>query len=155
MTRSQILLAAIITPVTVSAAVDRGQVRLTPADITALEQHAGGAGTSGVAGIRTVILSGDPTRRGPYAIQLRIPARTRIAAHTHRDDRSAVVIAGTWYFGYGARATDAGTRALGPGSFYTEPAGEAHFASTRARPVTVIISGNGPTDTQYVDTPTH
>ena len=70
--------------------------------------------------------------------------------HTHRDNRSAVVVSGTWYFGYGSVAAPAATKALGPGSFYTEPAGDAHFAITRAQPVTVIISGYGPTDTRFL-----
>ena len=38
------------------------------------------AGTSGLAGIRTVVLAGDPTRPGTYAIELLVPAHTRIAA---------------------------------------------------------------------------
>jgi hypothetical protein len=36
------------------------------------------------------------------------------------------------------------------GSFYTEPAGVAHFAQTKQDPVLVYITGNGPTDTVYV-----
>jgi hypothetical protein len=30
-----------------------------------------------------------------------VPAHTRIAAHSHRDDRVATVISGTWDIGYG------------------------------------------------------
>ncbi|MDB5454717.1 MAG: hypothetical protein JWP92_302 [Caulobacter sp.] len=97
------------------------------------------------------MLSGDPTKAGPYTIQIRVPAHTRIQAHSHRDDRSAVVVAGTWWFGYGDVAEDAKVEALGPGSFYTEPAGLAHFAQTRETPATVYITGVGPTDTVYVD----
>lgn len=97
-----------------------------------------------------MILAGDPAKPGPYTIELRVPARTQIAAHAHRDNRSAVVVSGTWYFGYGSVAAPGATKALGPGSFYTEPAGDAHFATTRAHPVTVIISGYGPTDTLFI-----
>jgi hypothetical protein len=61
------------------------------------------------------------------------------------------VVAGTWYFGYGSAARAAREKALPAGSFYTEPAGVAHFASTRDSPVVVYISGWGPTDTLYVD----
>ena len=42
--------------------------------------------------------------------------------------------------------------ALPAGSFYTEPSGVAHFAETRAEPVVVYITGDGPSDTQYVKT---
>ena len=81
-----------------------------------------GAGTSGVAGIATTVLSGDPAAAGPYTIEIRVPAHTRIAAHRHRDDRSGIVISGTWRIGYGERADPALAKALGPGGFYTEPA---------------------------------
>ncbi len=151
MRRALALLALAAAPALAASSTNRAEVRLAPGDIAALQQRAGGAGTSGVTGVRTVILAGDPTKAGPYTIELRVPAHTRIAAHTHRDGRSAVVVSGTWYFGYGAVAAPGATKALGPGSFYTEPAGDAHFAITRDQPVTVIISGFGPTDTRFFD----
>jgi quercetin dioxygenase-like cupin family protein len=126
------------------------QKRLTPADIAALPTIEAGAGTSGVSGIRTTILAGNPAAAVPYTIMLQVPSNTRIAAHTHRDTRTSVVISGTWYFGYGARAADGETKALGPRSFYTEPANVAHFARTGTEPVVLYISGVGPTDTRYV-----
>ena len=126
------------------------QIRLTPTDIDAIQAHDSGAGTSGVAGIRTTVIAGDPTKDGPYTIRLNVPANTKIQAHTHRDNRTAIVISGTWYFGYGQLATPTDEKALPAGSFYTEPGGVAHFAETRADPVVVYISGSGPTDTVYV-----
>ncbi|TCM14169.1 putative RmlC-like cupin family protein [Novosphingobium sp. PhB165] len=149
---SRVLLLAFLagtTAATSAHAAQRGEIRLTQAEIAAQHPASGGPGTSGVAGIQTVVLAGDPTAAGPYTIELRVPANTKIAAHTHRDDRTAVVVSGTWHFGYGAVATAAATKALGPGSFYSEPGGDAHFAMTGAEPVTVIISGYGPTDTIF------
>lgn len=129
------------------------QVRLTPAEIEALAKGGAGPGTSGVAGIRTTVLLGDPAKAGPYTIEIRVPAHTRIQAHTHRDVRSAVVVSGTWYFGYGATADEAKVKALPPGSFYTEDADDPHFALTREEPAIVYISGWGPTDTVYTAKP--
>jgi quercetin dioxygenase-like cupin family protein len=131
------------------AAAD-GQIRLTPAEIAAKEAGGAGAGTSGVAGIQTTVLLGDPTKPGLYTIRLHIPANTTIQSHTHRDDRSATVMSGTWYFGYGREANETATKPLPPGSFYTEPGGVAHFALTKAESVVVDITGFGPTDTIYV-----
>jgi quercetin dioxygenase-like cupin family protein len=127
------------------------EIRLTPDEIAARAAAGAGAGTSGVAGIRTTVLLGNPSATGLYTIRLSIPANTRIAAHTHRDERSAAVMSGTWYFGYGRTASEATAKALKPGSFYTEPAGVAHFALTKDEPVVVYITGYGPTDTNYVD----
>ena len=133
------------------AFAQEAQIRLTPAEIAAMSKAGAGVGTSGVAGIQSTVLSGDPTKAGPYTIEIRVPAHTRIAAHDHRDDRSAVVVSGQWYLGYGETASEAAVKPLPPGSFYTEPAGEAHFAMTREEPAIVYISGFGPTSTTYVD----
>jgi quercetin dioxygenase-like cupin family protein len=126
------------------------EIRLTPEEIGAKSMEGAGAGTSGVAGIHTTVLQGDPSKRGIYTIRLSIPANMTIAAHTHRDNRAAVVMSGTWYFGYGSKNEAARTKPLKAGSFYTEPAGVAHFAITKAEPVVVYITGFGPTDTVYV-----
>jgi hypothetical protein len=125
--------------------------RLTPSDIAVMAKSGAGAGTSGVSGIQTTVLSGDPTAAGPYTIALRVPAHMKIAAHTHRDDRAAVVISGVWFFGYGSSADETELKALEPGSFYTEPADAPHFAMTRDEPAVVYITGFGPTDTHYID----
>jgi uncharacterized RmlC-like cupin family protein len=125
------------------------QRRLTPDDMAKLEQLGAGPGTSGMAGIRTTVLSGDPTRPGLYTIRLSVPAHLRIEAHVHRDQRSAVVVSGHWSIGYGDRFDASALKLLPPGSFYTEPAEAPHFASTGAEPVVVYISGVGPTDTRF------
>ena len=134
-----------------AAATAAGQLRLDTKDIAALPTQHAGAGTSRAAGIQTTRLAGDPAATGPYTIALRVPAHTVIAAHTHRDDRSAVVVSGTWWFGYGPANTRDRLKALGPGSFYTEPGGQAHFARTGDQAVVVYITGTGPTDTRYLD----
>ena len=134
------------------------QARRTSAEIDALPRQGAGAGTSGLSGIQTTILSGDPNAPGPYAFEIRVPAHTRIAAHRHRDNRTAIVVSGAWHFGYGEQVNEAATRSLGPGGFYTEPAGQAHFAFTGDQPTVVYITGQGPTDTTYVvsaDGPSH
>jgi quercetin dioxygenase-like cupin family protein len=134
----------------VASAQDR-LLRLTPPEIDHLVQGGATAGTSGVTGIRTTVLYGDPTKAGPYTIALRVPPNMRIAAHSHRDDRTAVVTAGVWRFGYGSKADEALVKTLPPGSFYSEPAGVDHFAMTGAEGASVYISGFGPTSTDYVE----
>jgi quercetin dioxygenase-like cupin family protein len=155
MTTRSIATAFLLVALTTSApAFAQGkQTRLTPTDIEALAKSGAGPGTSGVAGIRTTTLFGDPSAAGPYTIEIRVPAHTRIAAHTHQDDRTAVVVSGTWYFGYGAVADEARTKTLTPGSFYTEPSNDPHFALTKDEPVIAYISGWGPTDTRFTAKP--
>ena len=126
------------------------QTRLTSSEVDAVARGGAGAGTSGISGVQTTLLSGNPNAAGPYAIEIRVPPRTRIASHRHRDNRTALVVSGEWYFGYGEQADEAMARTLGPGSFYTEPAGDPHFAFTGDQPTVVYITGQGPTDTTYV-----
>ena len=142
--------SALATLVLIAATGPGDQRRLSPDEALALPVVAAGDGTSGLSTIETRVLKGDPTRPGLYTISIKVPPNTRIAAHTHRDDRSAVVVAGLWHFGYGPVAQEAATRALPAGSFYTEPAGDPHFAWTGPEGAAVYITGVGPSDTQYV-----
>ena len=146
------VLASAISMVALAAEAPSMQLRLTPAEIAAMAKGGAGLGTSGVEGIRTTVLAGDPAKPGPYTIEIRVPANTRIQAHTHRDARSAVVVSGKWFFGYGDRNVEPALKELGPGSFYLEPANVAHFAVTKAEPAVVYITGIGPTDTIYTTT---
>ena len=111
---------------------------------------AGGTGTSGVSGIETVVLKGDPTRPGLYVLALRAAPNMTIQAHSHKDDRVATVLKGTWYFGYGNKFDEKGLKALPAGSMYTEPSNTPHFARTREQ-VVIEIVGYGPSSTSYVN----
>jgi hypothetical protein len=63
----------------------------------------------------------------------------------------ATVVSGAWYFGYGDRFDARGLKALPPGSVYSEPASQNHFARTAKEAVVVQICGYGPTDTHFFD----
>jgi uncharacterized protein YbjT (DUF2867 family) len=105
--------------------------RLTLRETDALPQIAPGAGTSGVSGIRTRVLKGDPSQAGLYTIQLEVPANTRIEAHAHPDDRAATVVSGTWYFGYGDHFEESGLNLVTPSSERAE-AQQLRFAELAA-----------------------
>jgi pimeloyl-ACP methyl ester carboxylesterase/uncharacterized RmlC-like cupin family protein len=130
---------------------DWNEERLTPSEYKFPQIGNPGTGSSGVRGIQTVVLKGNPDQAGVYTIMLRVPAHTRIAAHSHNDDRVATVISGTWHIGYGDKFDEAKLKALPPGSFYTEPPARNHFAETGDEPVVVQITGFGPSSTEYVD----
>lgn len=155
MTRALALILAIASSAAIATAQapagSSRQVRLTPNEIAAMPSTTPGAGTSGIGSIQMTVLYGSPDRSGIYTIALSVPPNTQIAAHTHRDGRTAVVVRGSWTFGYGRRADASAVRTLGPGSFYSEPAGLAHFARTGPEGALVYITGNGPSDTHYVE----
>jgi len=134
----------------VTTRVRFGPVALSSEQVDRVPTTGAGTGTSGMAGIHTVLLYGDPAKAGPYTLEIRVPAHTTIAPHAHRDDRVATVVSGTWYFGYGADTSTATLRALGAGGFYTEPGKVPHFAATRNEAAVVRITGTGPSDTVFV-----
>ncbi len=127
------------------------QMRMTPAEVAANQTGSDQIGSSGLAGVSTKVLFGDPSSSGFYTIVLFVPAHTTIPAHAHRDDRMATVVSGTWQFGYGDRFDEGALKMLPAGSVYSEPGQMNHFARTGAEAVLVEISGFGPTDTQYVN----
>lgn len=130
---------------------DAERVRLSPSEYLDLETIKDRGGAPGTAPLESRILKGDPSRLGLYTILLKVPPHTRLAAHSHPDDRVATVVEGVWYVGYGDRFDDSALKALPPGSFFTEPAGVPHFARTGDTAVVVQITGVGPTGTDYTD----
>jgi uncharacterized RmlC-like cupin family protein len=127
------------------------EMRLTPEEIAKIPFDSRQTGSSNLAGVKTKILQGDPSKSDFYTILLFVPAHTTIAAHSHRDDRMAVVVSGSWNFGYGTRFEEKALKKLPPGSVYSEPGHLNHFARTDDLPTVVEISGYGPTDTIYFD----
>ena len=124
-------------------------LRLTASEIAALPPTGPVTGSSGVSGIQTRVLTGNPTQPGAYTIQLSVPANTRIEAHDHPDDRVVTVTSGIWHFGYGASFNEQDLKELPPGSVYTEPPNTPHFARTGTAPAVVQITGFGPSGTRY------
>jgi quercetin dioxygenase-like cupin family protein len=144
-------IVAVFGATTAIASQDQGvRVRLTPGEVDSVKTVVAGPGTSGLPAVTTRVLFGDPSKPGLYTIELRIAPDTTIQAHTHRDTRTAIVLEGVWYFGYGPRNERGMEKPLPRGSFYTEPEGQQHFARTGSEGATVAISGYGPTDTIYV-----
>jgi quercetin dioxygenase-like cupin family protein len=152
MTRqSKLSLALILIGCAALVDAQSGELRVTPGEVKWPAPAPGGAGTSGVASVQTVVVKGDPTKPGLYTLLLRAAPNTKIEAHAHPDDRVATVISGTWYFGYGKQFNEAALKTLPPGSVYTEPPNANHFAMTRGEAVVIQITGTGPSGTTYVD----
>ncbi len=149
--RQLLATTAMVAGVVAAALAQSGEIRLTPGEVKWPTGGSSLVGTSGVSGIQTVTLKGDPTKPGVYALLLRVGPNTKIEAHAHPDDRVATVVSGTWYFGYGRQFDEKALKALPAGSFYTEPPGVNHFAMTRGEGVVIEISGAGPSGTTYVD----
>jgi len=103
-------------------------------------------------GVARIISKG--TEAGPYVYRVKFPKGRVVQAHSHPDDRTYTVLEGTWYIGWGEDFDESKLIALKPGSFYTEPAGVAHFIATPDGEAIVQVTGTGPTKADYID-PAH
>lgn len=128
------------------------EMRMTPSELNVVPKDKIQIGSSKLPGVHTKVLIGDPSKPGLYSLLLFVPPKTTIAAHSHRDNRMATVVSGTWHFGYGQHFDAKSLKDLPPGSVYSEPGeGNFHFAQTGDEAVVVNITGFGPTDTHYFD----
>jgi quercetin dioxygenase-like cupin family protein len=101
-------------------------------------------------GAQLAVLSGDPTKLGPFAVRLKFPANYAIPAHSHPGDENVTVISGELHVGMGSKLVRKAATALGPGSYALLPAGMNHFAFTRSE-TTIILFGIGPVGFKYVN----
>lgn len=94
-----------------------------------------------------LLLKGDPMKAGPYVMLItpRPGGGPSAQAHTHPDDRTYTVVAGTWLIGFGASFDQSKLIALEAGSYYTEPAGVPHFGVAKDEGTILLITGTGPT----------
>jgi hypothetical protein len=94
--------------------------------------HYGPPGFPG--GSMFAVVSGDPTRAGPFMIRIELPSGYRLPPYQRSRDESIVVLAGT---------IEVDTRTLTSGSFVRLRANEQHSLSTQAG-ATLQIFGEGP-----------
>ena len=106
---------------------------------------------AGPQGLQSMVLVGNPNAPEPYAERIRLPANTRLAPHSHRNEaRMVTVISGTLYYAFGEKFDESKLTALPPGSFFTEPKDMPHYALTREE-VIRQLNAVGPAGTRYVD----
>ena len=102
------------------------------------------------AGAMIAVLSGDPTKPGPFVIRARLPAGYRLPAHVHPIDEYATVIQGTLMVGTGERISEAESTALPAGSFRVTPAGVPHYLWVKDETI-FQVHGVGPGGITYID----
>jgi len=127
-------------PLISSGDIDRNAVDFkAPADIVFVKNA---AGTSEQA-----ILFGDPTKPGPYVIQLRWFPGNMSRPHFHTNDRFFVVLSGTWWLGTGTKFDPDSTVPVKPGTFVYHKGGEVHYDGAKDEPALIQVWGIGPITT--------
>jgi quercetin dioxygenase-like cupin family protein len=127
------------------------QQRLSPEDFPWEGSNPMQTGSGMAQGLSTAFVVGDGNSEGLYTLVFSLGPGTEIQPHSHPDARSCFVLSGNWYFGYGETFDEDGLQLLPPGSNYTEPAGQAHFAATRDTAIIVECTAIGPTGTTFIE----
>lgn len=100
--------------------------------------------------ISTAFLSGDPKLEGLYATQAKIARGTKLPPHTHPDSRMVTVLSGKFLYAYGTKFDESALKEMTPGTFFTEPANQSHFAFAKETDVLLQVTGYGPSGTNYL-----
>ncbi len=100
-------------------------------------------------GAMIAVLTGDPSKDGPFVLRLKMPANYKIPAHHHPTTENVTVVSGSFHAGMGDKLDAEKGQAFVPGGFVSMPAGMNHFAWATAETV-VQVHGNGPFAVVYV-----
>jgi quercetin dioxygenase-like cupin family protein len=101
------------------------------------------------AAMRAVV-SGDPSKTGPYVMRIKTPDSYRIPPHWHPQDEHLTVLAGTFRVGMGEKFDEAALRDLPTGSFASMPREMRHFATARGESI-IQVHGMGPFQINWVN----
>jgi uncharacterized RmlC-like cupin family protein len=102
-------------------------------------------------GVQTAIVEGDPSKPGYYLTVNHFPPGVMSRPHYHSDERSIVVLKGTWYTDEGEVFRPNQCVALKPGDYMRHPKGGPHYDGALDEDVWVLIAGHGPTKATVVD----
>ncbi len=96
------------------------------------------------------VVSGDPSKSGPYVMRIKSPDGFRIPPHWHPQDENLTVLSGTFRLGTGEKWDDAALRDLEPGVFLLIPREMRHFAGSRGETI-IQLHGMGPFQINWVN----
>jgi len=101
-------------------------------------------------GAEITVLSGDPSKDGPFVLRLKMPSGYKVPAHSHPTTENVTVVSGNFHIGMGDKLDEKNAIELMAGGFGEAPAKMNHYgwAST---PTVVQTQGQGPFAIIYVN----
>ena len=108
--------------------------------------------------MQITILTGDPSKPGPFVLRVKVPANTVIAPHTHSADENLTVLSGSFYHGMGNTVDRAQGIIVETGGYVFLPANMPHSLWTTTDAAVIQVTGMGPFGLNYVnpaDDPSH
>jgi hypothetical protein len=101
-------------------------------------------------GVQLAVLTGDPSKAGPYTIRLKWPIGSNIGPHWHPADVNVTVVSGIFEIAVGDNFDKSEGKLVKPGGFFLEPKGMHHYAWTEGTTV-IQLHGEGPLVINYVN----
>ncbi len=103
------------------------------------------------AGVKFVILEGDPSKPGPFTMRLQLPPNYKVPPHWHPAIERVTVLAGAFSMGLGEWFDEAKATKLPVGGFAVMAIGTRHFAFTKEEGAIIQLHGIGPWGITYVN----
>jgi len=131
------VVAAVLSQNGFAADLDRGAVDFTLAKDIKWVRNVAGTNES-------AILHGDPSKPGPYVMQLKWLPGNMSRPHFHPNDRFFVVVKGTWWVGTGEKFDPDSTAPVTAGSYVVHHAQKIHYDGAKGEECIIQVWGMGP-----------
>lgn len=96
------------------------------------------------------VVSGDPSKDGPFVMRFRCPDNYKIPAHTHPATEAVTVLEGVFNAGTGDKYDASKLTPVRRGGFFIMPGGMAHFGLCKGTTV-IELHAQGPWGTEMLE----
>lgn len=103
------------------------------------------------SGAKVSLIEGDPAKKGPFTLRLKLPANYSIMPHWHPAIEHVTVLEGVFNMGAGEKFDKTKAHAMPVGGYAVMPIKFKHFAFTSDQPATLQLHGVGPWDIIYLN----
>ena len=100
-------------------------------------------------GAELAVLHGDPSKKAPFTLRLKLPAGYKIPPHWHTKDEQLTILSGVFILHMGD-TMDAPASNLEAGAYHFLP-GKMHHAAETKGETTLQLDGMGPFDIHYLN----
>lgn len=101
-------------------------------------------------GAQMAVVSGNPGKKGPFVLRLKLPANYVVPPHQHPTAEQITVLYGAFNAGMGDKLDKRKGKLYGRGASLTVPAKTTHYAWTSSETV-IQVAGTGPFAMTYAD----
>lgn len=102
-------------------------------------------------GAQSVLLVGDPSKAGVFVVRVKLPARYKVAPHTHPFAELITVLTGSLGNGMGETFDAKKGEMLKAGASFALPAKHAHYVWTNDEDTILELVATGPWDITYLN----